>query len=94
WWSDFAVKKQLLDNRMTLSLNLNDVFRSRNANLDILSKSDSAESASYFGQKFYQQKLTVGLSWNFGKAQQPLRYRKVGNLEEASRAGSSKSIGA
>lgn len=94
WWSDFAVKKQLLDNRMTLSLNLNDVFRSRTANLDILSKSDTAESTSYFGQKFYQQKLTVGLSWNFGKAQQPLRYRKVGNLEEASRAGSSKSIGA
>lgn len=93
WWSDFGVKKQLLDNRMTLSLNLNDVFRSRTANLDMKSQADGGVSSSYLGQKFYQQKLTVGVSWNFGKAQQPLRYRKVGNLEEASRAGSGKTIG-
>ena len=74
---------------------INDDSRQLNAsaNLDMKSQADGGVSSSYLGQKFYQQKLTVGVSWNFGKAQQPLRYRKVGNLEEASRAGSGKTIG-
>lgn len=45
------------------------------------------DAESYLVQKYYSQSAQVGLSWNFGQAHQT-RYRKVGDLEEASRVGS------
>ncbi|MGN1210702.1 MAG: outer membrane beta-barrel family protein [Candidatus Cryptobacteroides sp.] len=95
WHVDFALKKQLLDNRLTLSCNINDIFRSSRADVDMNSVDNGTaqNSWSFLTQKFYVQKVRIGLSWNFGKAQQPMRQRNVGNLEEASRGASAKGIG-
>lgn len=40
-------------------------------------------------QKFSNQKILLGVSWTFGKAEN-LKQRKVGNLEELSRVGQAK----
>lgn len=95
WHVDFAVKKQLLDNRLTLSFNFNDIFRSNGADVKMTSVGNDmdAESWSDLKQRFYVQKIRLGISWNFGKAQQPMRHRNVGNLEEASRGASSRGVG-
>lgn len=83
WQSDIAAKKQLLGGKMTLTLKVDDIFRSNSQNL----KMDTLGGAkSFLVQKYYNQSAQVGLSWNFGQAHQT-RYRKVGDLEEASRVG-------
>lgn len=87
WMSNFGVKKTMLDNRLTLSLNVDDIFRSMNMDINTLG-SDSSVQTSMQKQKFYQQKVKLGIVWNFGQAQKT-RYRKVGNLDEASRMGGS-----
>ena len=90
FFSNLAVKKNLLSDRMTLSVNISDLFRTMRTNLDLVNV--QGVSSSFIGQKYYAQKVRVGLSWNFGKAHQT-RARKVGDLEEASRIGNSGGIG-
>lgn len=87
WASSLAVKKNLLDNRMVLSLDIQDIFRSQRTNIDI-DPAAIGGAISYIGQQYYNQKAVIGLSWNFGQAKH-VRQRKVGNLEEASRLGGS-----
>lgn len=90
FFANLAVKKNLLSDKMTLTLNVTDLFRTMKTNLDLVNV--EGVSSSYIGQKYYAQKVKLGLSWNFGKAHQS-RVRNVGNLEEASRIGSSNGIG-
>lgn len=85
WSSNIAVKKNLLDNRLVLSLDVSDIFRSECSNINV-DPASIGGAISYIGQKYYGQKAVLGLSWNFGQAKQT-RQRKVGNLEEASRIG-------
>lgn len=82
--SDFALKKNLLDGKMTLGLSVNDLFRTGTNNLEMLDPSGA--TTIHLNQKYNNQKVLLNLSWNFGKAQQT-RARKVGNLEEISRIG-------
>lgn len=94
---NIGVRKTMLDNRMTLTVNLDDVLRSSCTNLDCLGFGPETALgemvSSYIGQKYYAQVLRVGLSWRFGKAQQT-RSRKVGDIDEASRIGGGKGFGA
>ena len=86
WGSNIAIKKNLLGDRMTLTVKVDDIFRSSNTNLDLLMDDTPGASATIL-QTFYTQKLIFDLTWNFGKAHQT-RQRKVGVLDELSRAGS------
>lgn len=88
--SNLGVRKTLLDGKMTLSFDVSDLFRTTNTDLNM--KVEGFEKA-FIGQKQYMQMAKLGLSWNFGKSSHPTRTRKVGNLEEAARAGGSSSIG-
>lgn len=81
---NLGLKKTALDGRLLLSLNINDLFRTMNANFDIVA-GQGVESS--YKQRYLMQKVTVGLQWNFGATQKPLKQRKVGALDEASRAG-------
>ena len=85
YFMNLAVKKNLLDNRLNLSLKVNDLLRSSATNLDMFGVPGVRQS--YIGQKYYSQSVTLGLSWNFGTAQNGRR-RNVGNLEEIGRVGS------
>lgn len=83
WTTDIAAKKQLLGGKMTLSITLDDIFRSNSQNLLMHALGDAD---SFLVQKYCSQSFEVGLTWNFGQAHQT-RIRKVGDLEEASRVG-------
>ena len=83
--SNAAVRKTLLSGKLTLTANFTDIFRSMKTNLDVVGM--EGVEHSYIGQKYYYQKVRIGAAWSFGKAQQT-KYRKVGNLEEASRVSS------
>lgn len=86
WASNLAVKKTLMDNRLTLTLRLDDIFRTQNGNMDIRYPDGSTVALQ---QLYYSQKLVFDISWSFGKAQKPLKQRSVGDLEEVSRVGGS-----
>lgn len=88
--SNIAVKKTLLDNRMTLTFAVDDLFRSSVSNVRV-NNMDGVKS--FVGQTPYMQAVKLGLDWSFGKAHQT-RARNVGNLEEISRTGNSSSAGA
>lgn len=92
WSSNLAVKKTLLDGRLTLTWKLEDIFRSSSTNLDIAEEALSGAS-TVLVQKYYSQKFLFDISWNFGKAQKPLRSRKVGGFEELSRVGGGSGAG-
>lgn len=81
-----GIKKQFLNKALTLTLKVDDIFRSMRMDVE-MTDGGGAQSVVYY-QNFYNQKVTVGLSYNFGKATYR-KYRKVGDLEEGSRVGGS-----
>ena len=83
--SNFAIKKNFFSDRMVLTLRLDDIFRSSNNNLDVLDGTGKNVVTS-LQQIYYAQKVVVDLTFNFGKSQKPLKQRRVGGLEEMSRA--------
>jgi len=85
--ANIAAKKTLLEGRMTLTLKLEDIFRSMDNDIELLG-SDASGAKVLFRQKYYTQKASLGITWNFGKAQSPMKQRKVGEMEEMSRVGS------
>ncbi len=89
--SSIAVKKSFLEGKLTLNLKMDDIFDSMNGNIKVNTGDEG--TSSLITQRWFGRRAGIGLSWNFGKAQQPSRRRNVGNLEEASRAGKSGSIG-
>ena len=89
WYSNIGLRKNLMDGRMTLNAKLADIFRSMRSDIAMDASASGITSYSVVNQRILQQKLTFGISWNFGTAQSPLRQRNVGNLEEASRGKSS-----
>ncbi len=80
--SNLAVRKHLLGNRLILNFDVNDIFRSKINDNTIMGLGPGTSSLVI--QRYMSQSVTLGLSWNFGQAQQ-MRQRKVGNLDEASR---------
>lgn len=87
WSSNLAVKKNFLEDKLTLTIRLDDIFRSMNTNLDILDESGTGGTTA-LQQLYSAQKLVLDLTWNFGKAQKPMKQRKVGGFEEMNRVGS------
>lgn len=92
-WSystNLAVKKSTLDGRLLFSLSLNDIFRTMNSSFGICM---DGKEISFYDQTHLMQTVKVGLQWNFGTAQKPLKHRNVGTLDEASRTANSNGIG-
>ncbi len=85
WTSNFGIKKTLLDGKLSLSLDVDDIFRTSCTNLSIYTEGTDAQT-SELTQKYYNQKVKLGLTWNFGQAQYT-KHRKVGSLDESSRLG-------
>lgn len=88
--ANFAVKKTAFDGRLLFSLSLNDIFRTMNNRFGIWS---NGQEISVYDQSYLMQTVKVGLQWNFGTAQKPLKRRNVGTLDEASRTATSNGIG-
>jgi len=76
-----GAKKNLFDNKATISLNINDVFRTQNT---IAKLSGMALNGYELNQSNRTQQITLNFSYRFGKGK-ALKARKVGVSEEASR---------
>lgn len=83
-----GIKKNFLDNKATLSLNVNDIFNTFDNNLKYNSDSDVQYTLD---QTINLQKVRLSFSIRFGQGK-AARARKVGDLEEASRVGTSGGI--
>lgn len=88
WSSNIAVKKNLLESRLTMTIRLDDIFRSMSTNLDIIDESGSGVVTA-FQQLYSNQKLVLDLTWNFGHPTKPVKEHNVGGFEEMTRVGSS-----
>ena len=75
--ADIAVKKNLLNNKLSLSLSWNDIFRSR--------KQDQYTYSTYLTQEYSRlrnpQMVRLGITYNFGKVDASLFKRKNNNVQ-------------
>ena len=75
--ADLAVKKSLLNNKLSLMLSWNDIFRSR--------KQDQYTYSTYLVQEYTRlrnpQQLRLNITWNFGKVDASLFKRKNNNVQ-------------
>ncbi len=69
---DLAMKEAFLNNKFSVSLSVNDIFKTR--------KQDQYSSSDYFVQEYYrvrdQQMVRLNLAYNFGKIDALLFKRK------------------
>lgn len=82
--SGISVKKTALDGRLIFSAGFNDIFRTMSNDFIIIA-APGVESS--YQQQYLMQRVKVGLQWNFGAAQKPLKHRNVGTFDEAGRVG-------
>jgi outer membrane receptor protein involved in Fe transport len=75
--ADIALRKNLLNNKLVLSLSWNDIFRSR--------KQDQVTYSTYLTQEYSRMRnpqiLRLGVTYNFGKVDASLFKRKNNNVE-------------
>ncbi len=83
WGVDFAVKKSFFDKKLDASINISDIFRTRqfvgNANL----QGNINEINQYFGQ----QSIGFSLRYRFSRGEEFKAKQRNTNLEELNRAG-------
>lgn len=84
-YSGLSFKKQFLQKSLSLTLHVSDLARSMKFSSEYLGD-DNLKYVS--NNEFCQQRVYIGLTYNFGKAEYH-KYRKVGNVEESSRMGGS-----
>ena len=84
---NFGFKKQFLNKTLTLSLNVNDILRSMSFDETTLGLPEG-----YYNKlevtMLGSQKVSIGITYLFGQ-QQLFKFRKVGDVDETSRLGSS-----
>ena len=86
--STAGIKKTFMDNKATLSLNINDIFNSFANNL---SYSLGEGMDTTMDQKINLQKIQLSFNFRFGQSK-ATRTRKVGDFDEASRVGTTGGI--
>lgn len=91
-WSSWAgVKKTMLENRLTLGVNVDDIFNSQATKV---SSYDSTGAKIYsISQKENGRKILFSITYTFGKSNHHQRHRNVGNVDEMSRIGGGSSSG-
>lgn len=82
---DLAVKKSLWDKRANLSLNIRDIFRTRNH--DGYSYTD--EYVSFNSRRPYSQSIRLSFSYNFGKTANMKKKLKQQRVEDSYSSGES-----
>lgn len=84
-----GVKKNFMEGRATLALNVEDVFRNYCSNLIAI----NTDGKQYYGidQRYDLQRITVSFTYRFGQVKHT-RQRNVGNMEESERVGGGSGI--
>ena len=84
WAMDFSVKKTLWNNNGSLSLVVNDIFKS-NYFRGTLFSADGMRTE--FNNTWSSSAVSLNFTYKFGNAAQNMRQRRVGEVEESSRVG-------
>ncbi len=83
WWLNMGLKKSFFDDKMDLSVNVNDIFKSQRLRI----AADVGEgNYSYFDQYFRNRNLGVTLRYRFSKGAK-IDERRKSNLDELNRTG-------
>jgi hypothetical protein len=83
-WMDLGVKKTILDNKLDLALNANDVFRSRKERLHVDFQNQNTTMVAYNGF----QSIRFSARYKFSRGEKfNVQNRRVGNQDELMRTG-------
>ncbi|MCX2743594.1 TonB-dependent receptor [Mangrovivirga sp. M17] len=82
-WVDLGVKKSIIDDKLSFSLNFNDVFHSRRFQGTV----ELPDQNTNIGNVFSSQSLNFTIRYNFSQGKQFRVNTNRGNLEELNRAG-------
>lgn len=83
WWVDAGLKRSFLSDKLTLSMNVTDVFKSRKLALDTMVDGNSNKINQYHGH----QSIRLHLRYNFSKGKAFESKKRNVNLEELNRTG-------
>lgn len=87
WQMDAGIKKNFWDNKATLTLAIDDIFRSGNTDISMY----EGDLLTYsLNQNFYSQKVKIGFTYKFGKVQ--AQQRKNKRDDTSSRVGGSTTV--
>ncbi|MEG2336495.1 MAG: TonB-dependent receptor [Bacteroidales bacterium] len=81
---DFGAKKSFFDKKLTISLNVNDIFNTFNYRSDNHYPDGSYEKGSYY---WASRSVFLSVRYQFGNQNLQMRQRKINELEEAGRLG-------
>lgn len=90
YYLNFGVRKMYMQKGLIFNLNVQDLARSM-----VFSGEDMAQAAGYsswYKNTIRQQRVMLSVTWMFGQ-QQRTKHRRVGDMDESSRLGSSGGIG-
>lgn len=83
WWVDAGLKRSFLDDKLTLSMNVTDIFRSRMLNIDTELNGNVNAIKQYHGARAFR----VNLRYRFSKGSKFESKKRNVNLDELNRAG-------
>ncbi|RAU82804.1 outer membrane beta-barrel protein [Pontibacter arcticus] len=84
WWINAAIKKSFLDDKIDVSLNVNDIFKTQR--LKIAAKVGEG-NVNDFDQYFRSQSIGLTLRYKFNKGQKVEERKRNNSLEELNRTG-------
>lgn len=83
WWVDAGLKRSFLEDKLTLSLNATDIFKSREMNLT----TRQGENFNRINQYHGAQSVRINLRYRFSKGKEFETKKRNVNLEELNRTG-------
>ena len=83
WWLDAGLKKSFMDDKLSVSLNATDVFKTMDMHVEAKYTGNLFVIDQYFGNRA----ISLSLRYNFSKGSKAERKSRQNSLEEMSRAG-------
>lgn len=83
WWLDVGIKKSFMNDKLDVSVNATDIFKTRDMHVTAAYTGNSFVMDQYFGER----SVSVNLRYTFSRGSKTEQKGASGNLEEMSRAG-------
>ena len=83
WWVDLGLKKSFMDDKLDLSMNVTDIFRSRK----VLGSANLGDDINSFKQYFSNQSVGMSIRYRFSRGEKFEMKQRNNSLEELNRTG-------
>lgn len=83
WWVDLGLKKSFMDDKLDLSMNVTDIFRSR----QVVGSANLGDDINAFNQYFSAQSVGMSIRYRFSRGEKFEMKQRNNSLEELNRAG-------